>query len=377
MGANMAELLVPERSKRLVSLDVFRGITIASMILVNNTTGRTHPQLTHIQWHGWHLTDLIFPFFLFIVGVAIVYSLAKQSEIGVSRKDIYTKILTRAGLLIALGLLINLPGHDLSDIRIPGVLQRIAICYVIVAVLVLNTSMKWQAYASIGILVLYWLVIVLVPVPGYGAGVLDHEGNLPGYIDGIVLKGHTWEKSGFDPQGILSTIPSISNVLFGALTGHWLMSKRIESEKVVGLFVLGNLALVASFVLEIWIPFNKKLGTPSFTIFIAGMALLFLGMCYWFIDVKGYKKWTTFFLVFGKNAIAVYFLSTILANILVTVRIAQQDGTSLSLPRFLSHTLLAPWAGTIGANLLYAMLYVLLWFGPMYILYKKKIFIKV
>lgn len=373
----MAELLVPETSKRLVSLDVFRGITIASMILVNNTTGRTHPQLTHIQWHGWHLTDLIFPYFLFIVGVAIVYSLAKQTETGMSRKNIYSKILSRAIILIALGLLTNLPGHDLSDIRIPGVLQRIAVCYVIVAILVLNTSMKWQAYVSIGLLIVYWLIILLVPVPGYGAGVLDHEGNLPGYIDSIVMNGHTWEKSGFDPQGILSTIPSISNVLFGALVGHWLMSKRIELEKVVGLFVVGNLAIVASLVLEIWIPFNKKLGTPSFTIFIAGMALLFLGMCYWFIDIKGHKKWTTFFLVFGKNAIAVYFLSTMLANILVTVRIAQPDGTTISLPRFLSQTLFASWAGTIGANLLYAVIYVLIWYGLMYILFKKKIFIKV
>jgi predicted acyltransferase len=242
---------------------------------------------------------------------------------------------------------------------------------------VLKTSIKWQAYVSIGLLIVYWLIIELVPVPGYGAGGLEHEGNLPGYIDSIILNGHTWEKMGFDPQGILSTIPSISNVLFGALVGHWLMSKKSELEKVVGLFVVGNLALVSSFIIEIWIPFNKKLGTPSFTIFIAGMALLFLGMCYWFIDMKGYKKWTTPFLVFGKNAIAVYFLSTIIANIMVTVKIPQLDGTDLSLPRFLSHTIFLPWAGQVGANLLYAVTYVLIWYGMMTILYRKRIFIKI
>lgn len=373
----MTELLVPESSKRLVSLDFFRGATIAAMILVNNTTGRTHPQLVHVQWNGWHITDLIFPFFLFIVGVALVYSLAKQAESGKQTKELYWKIWRRAGILFVLGLLTNLPGHDLSDIRIAGVLERIAICYVIVSYLVLKTSIRWQAYTSIGLLVVYWLVIMLVPVPGYGAGVLEHEGNLPGYIDRMLLNGHTWETNGFDPQGILSTIPSISNVLFGALTGHWLMSKKTEWEKVVGLFVVGNIALVSSFIIEIWIPFNKKLGTPSFTVFIGGMALICLAMCYWFIDIKGYKKWTTPFLVFGKNAITVYFLSTVLANIMETFKIPRPDGAVIRLPSYLSQTLLAPWAGTIGANLLYAVIYVLIWYGLMDIMYRRKIFIKV
>jgi predicted acyltransferase len=347
------------------------------MILVNNTTGRTHPQLVHARWNGWTLTDLIFPFFLFIVGVALVYSLSKQTETGKQRREIYVKMARRAIVLIVLGLLINLPGYDLSNFRIPGVLQRIAVCYVIVSLLVLHTSIKWQAYIAFGLLIVYWLLIELVPVPGYGAGVLAPVGNLPGYVDGIILKGHTWLPNGFDPQGILSTLTSISNVLFGALAAHWLMSKKNELEKLNGLLAAGSIAVALSLVMGIWIVFNKRLGTPSFTLFVGGMALLFLGICYWLIDMKGYKKWTTPFLVFGKNAIAVYFLSTIIANIMEAVRIPQLTGPAVPLPRYLSHMILAPWAGTVGANLLYAVIYVLIWYGLMNILYKKKIFVKV
>ena len=377
----MSDLLAAKNSKRLVSLDVFRGITIAAMILVNNTAGKTYPQLRHIRWNGWHLTDLIFPFFLFIVGVAIVYALSSRIKIGRRPKDIYLKILRRAIILIVLGLLLNLPGFNLSNFRIPGVLQRIAICYVIVSILVLNTSIKWQVYISIGLLIGYWLIIKLVPVPGYGAGVLEPTGNLCGYIDGIILKGHTWPYAvakGFDPQGILSTIPSISNVLFGVLAGHWLKSKKSELDKIVGLFVVGNFAVVSGFVISIWIPFNKKLGTPSFTIFVVGMALLFLGMCYWLIDLKGYKKWATTFLFFGKNAITVYFLSTFVASAMVFwLKIPQQDGNAISLKTFLYQTIFASWVNPVTAALLYAVTYVLIWFGLMSILYKKKIFIKV
>ncbi len=380
----MGDFLVEKKSKRLISLDAFRGITIASMILVNNAGNWSaiYPPLEHAKWHGWTLTDLIFPFFLFIVGVAIVFAFSKRIETGQSKKKLYLKILKRTLILFGLGLLLNaFPFFHLSTWRIPGVLQRIAITYAIASIIVLNTNIKWQAYIAAGFLIIYWIIMKLVPVPGYGAGVLDPQGNLCGFIDGILLKGHTWmyaPAKGFDPEGLLSTIPAISSVLFGVLTGHWLKAKKSNLEKVVMLFVVGIAAIILGEIISIWFPINKNLWSSSYTVFTAGMALLFLGMCYWLIDIKGYKKWTTPFLVFGSNAITVYTLSDLLARAMVYWwKIPQQDGSAISLKTFLYRTLFESWMSPINASLFYALTYVLIWFGLMTILYKKKIFIKI
>jgi len=319
----MGDFLVEKKSKRLISLDAFRGITIASMILVNNAGNwsAVYPPLEHAKWHGWTLTDLIFPFFLFIVGVAIVFAFSKRIDTGQSKKKLYLKILKRTLILFGLGLLLNaFPFFHLSTWRIPGVLQRIAITYAIASIIVLNTNIKWQAYIAAGLLIIYWIIMKLVPVPGYGAGVLEPQGNLCGFIDGILLKGHTWmyaPAKGFDPEGLLSTIPAISSVLFGVLTGHWLKAKKSNLEKVVMLFVVGIAAIILGEIISIWFPINKNLWSSSYTVFTTGMALLFLGMCYWLIDIKGYKKWTIPFLVFGSNAITVYTLSGLLAKAMV------------------------------------------------------------
>ena len=380
----MGDFLVKKKSKRLISLDAFRGITIASMILVNNAGNwsAVYPPLEHAKWHGWTLTDLIFPFFLFIVGVAIVFAFSKRIESGQSKKKLYLKILKRTLILFGLGLLLNaFPFFHLSTWRIPGVLQRIAITYAIASIIVLNTNIKWQAYIAASLLIIYWIIMKLVPVPGYGAGVLEPQGNLCGFIDGILLKGHTWmyaPAKGFDPEGLLSTIPAISSVLFGVLTGHWLKTKKSNLEKVVMLFVVGIAAIVLGEIMSIWFHINKNLWSSSYTVFTAGMALLFLGMCYWLIDIKGYKKWTTPFLVFGSNAITVYTISSLLARAMVYWwKIPQQDGSVVSLKTFLYRTLFESWMSPINASLFYALTYVLIWFGLMAILYKKKIFIKI
>jgi len=380
----MGDFLVKKKSKRLISLDAFRGITIASMILVNNAGNwsTVYPPLEHAKWHGWTLTDLIFPFFLFIVGVAIVFAFSKRIESGQSKKKLYLKILKRTLILFGLGLLLNaFPFFHLSTWRIPGVLQRIAITYAIASIIVLNTNIKWQAYIAASLLIIYWIIMKLVPVPGYGAGVLEPQGNLCGFIDGILLKGHTWmyaPAKGFDPEGLLSTIPAISSVLFGVLTGHWLKTKKSNLEKVVMLFVVGIAAIVLGEIMSIWFHINKNLWSSSYTVFTAGMALLFLGMCYWLIDIKGYKKWTTPFLVFGSNAITVYTISSLLARAMVYWwKIPQQDGSVISLKTFLYRTLFESWMSPINASLFYALTYVLIWFGLMAILYKKKIFIKI
>jgi len=380
----MGDFLVEKKSKRLISLDAFRGITIASMILVNNAGNwsAVYPPLEHAKWHGWTLTDLIFPFFLFIVGVAIVFAFSKRIDTGQSKKKLYLKILKRTLILFGLGLLLNaFPFFHLSTWRIPGVLQRIAITYAIASIIVLNTNIKWQAYIAAGLLIIYWIIMKLVPVPGYGAGVLEPQGNLCGFIDGILLKGHTWmyaPAKGFDPEGLLSTIPAISSVLFGVLTGHWLKAKKSNLEKVVMLFVVGIAAIILGEIISIWFPINKNLWSSSYTVFTTGMALLFLGMCYWLIDIKGYKKWTIPFLVFGSNAITVYTLSGLLAKAMVYWwKIPQQDGSVISLKTFLYRTLFESWMSPINASLFYALTYILIWFGLMTILYKKKIFIKI
>lgn len=378
------DFLAESKSKRLISLDAFRGITIASMILVNNpgSWGAIYHPLGHAKWHGWTLTDLIFPFFLFIVGVAIVFSFSKRIEVGQSRKKIYLKVLKRTLILFGLGLLLNaFPFFHLSTLRIPGVLQRIAITYAIASIIVLNTNIKWQAYIACSLLIFYWMIMKLVPVPGYGAGVLEPQGNLCGFIDGILLSGHTWINApakGFDPEGLLSTIPAISSVLLGVLTGHWLKTEKSDLEKVVMLFVVGIAAIVLGEIMSIWFPINKNLWSSSYTVFTAGMALLFLGMCYWLIDIKGYRKWATPFLIFGSNAIAIYTLSSLLARAMVFWwKIPQQDGSAISLKTFLYRILFESWVSPINASLFYALTYILIWLVLMTILYRKKIFIKI
>ncbi|HEX5707738.1 MAG TPA: heparan-alpha-glucosaminide N-acetyltransferase domain-containing protein, partial [Pyrinomonadaceae bacterium] len=248
---------------RMVSLDVFRGITIAGMILVNNpgTWSAIHPPLAHAEWHGWTPTDLVFPFFLFIVGVSITLALSRRAERGGPRRDLYLKILRRAAVIFALGLLLaGFPNYDLSTIRIPGVLQRIAVCYLVASVIFLNTRWRAQAVIAASLLLVYWAMMVLIPVPGYGAGDLGMEGNLAAYVDRAVLGAHTW-KPVYDPEGILSTIPAIATTLGGVLTGHWLRSRRMELEKVAGLFVAGACLAVAGWMWGGWFPVNKALWT--------------------------------------------------------------------------------------------------------------------
>ncbi|MGB6121827.1 MAG: heparan-alpha-glucosaminide N-acetyltransferase domain-containing protein, partial [Bacteroidota bacterium] len=259
-------------SERLGSLDAFRGATIAGMILVNNpgTWGAVYPQLLHARWHGWTFTDWIFPFFLWIVGVAMTLSFAKRMERGEGRKTLMMHVLRRSAIIFGLGLLLSafpfglVPGHDfsLASLRIPGVLQRIAICYLVASLIVLNTSLRGQVIWLLALLVCYWLAIMLIPVPGYGAGLLEPTGNLCWYIDSHLLAGHTWSGApapGFDPEGILSTIPAIGTTLFGVLTGHLLRSGLSREEKTVWMFVGGNALLLAGVILDIWLPINKNL----------------------------------------------------------------------------------------------------------------------
>ncbi|HJU55123.1 MAG TPA: heparan-alpha-glucosaminide N-acetyltransferase domain-containing protein [Pyrinomonadaceae bacterium] len=364
---------------RLISLDVFRGITIAGMILVNNPGSWEHiySPLEHAAWHGLTPTDLVFPFFLFIVGVSITLALARRAESAESRRDVYLKIVRRTLIIFALGLILGgFPYYDFQTIRIPGVLQRIAVCYFITSVIFLNTRWQTQAIIAAALLVFYCVIMMFVPVPGFGAGNLEMEGNLAAYVDRRLLGGHTW-KPLYDPEGLLSTIPAIATTLCGVLTGHLLRSKRTALEKVSAMFVAGMAALVVGWIWGFWFPVNKALWTSSYVLVTAGMALQLLAFCYWLIDIKGHSAWAKPFLIFGTNALALYFLAELFSNIISIVTFPRADGGRVDLKSLIYDNAYASWAQPLNASLFFAISIVLMWLGVMTILYRKRIFIKV
>jgi predicted acyltransferase len=378
------------REGRLVSLDAFRGATIASMILVNNPGSwkYIYPQLAHASWHGWTFTDWIFPFFLYIVGVALTLSFAKRVAAGDNKTRLFVHVVRRSVIIFALGLfLAGFPfglawGHhfSLETIRIPGVLQRIAICYLVASAIFLTSGLRGQIIWTVSLLALYWIALMVVPVPGYGAGVLDPTGSLPWYIDSNLLAGHTWRGApvpGFDPEGILSTLPAIATTLFGVLTGHWLRTQRSMEEKTGWMFVAGNAFLLIGAILDIWLPINKNLWTSSYSIFMAGWALVCFAMFYWLIDVKGYKKWATPLVIYGMNAITVFVLSGIVGRMLGLITVTESDGTQLPLQPFIFRHFYLPLAEPLNASLLFAISFILVMFLVVWILWRQKWFLKV
>jgi predicted acyltransferase len=366
---------------RMLSLDAFRGLTIAGMILVNNpgTWGSIYSPLKHADWHGWTPTDLIFPFFLFIVGVSITLALSRRAEGGGSKRDLYVKIFRRALIIFALGIVLaGFPFFELSTIRIPGVLQRIAVCYLFAAIIFLKTDWRTQAFIAAALLVTYWILMTLVPVPGFGAGDLGKEGNLAAYLDRMLLEGHIWQQAKvYDPEGILSTLPAIATTLCGVLTGRLLRSRQTPLEKTAGMFVAGTAGIVAGWAWNFWFPINKPLWTSSYVLFTAGMALQLLALCYWLIDIKGARRWAKPFVVFGTNALAVFFLSGIFARLLGLIKFTGADGKRHALHQLVFDNLFASWASPVNASLMFAVCFVLLWLGLMWILYRRNIFIKV
>jgi predicted acyltransferase len=363
---------------RLTSLDVFRGITIAGMILVNNpgTWEAIYSPLEHAAWHGWTPTDLVFPFFLFIVGVSITLALSRRAESAGSKRDLYVKIVRRAVIIFALGLfLMGFPYFDLSTLRIPGVLQRIAVCYLVASLVFLHTRWRAQAVIAAALLLSYWALMFLVPVPGFGAGDLSMEGNLAAYVDRAMLGRHTW-KPQYDPEGILSTIPATATTLGGVLAGHWLRSRRAEYEKVAGVFVAGAGLVAAGWAWGFWFPVNKALWTSSYVLLTAGLALQLLAVCFWLVDVKGRRRWATPFLVLGTNALIIYFLAELFSNVISTVTVTRAGG-AVDLKTYVYESLFASWAAPKTASVMFAACVVLLWLGVGSVLYRKRIFIKV
>jgi len=371
-----------QKSDRLLSLDVFRGLTIAGMILVNNPGdwGHAYPALKHSAWNGVTPTDWIFPFFLFIMGVSITYSLSKRKERGDNHGKLLLQIFRRTVILFILGLIsYSFPYFNLAAQRIPGVLQRIAVCYFIASLIFLKANVKTISYTAGALLLIYWGLMSLIPVPEVGYPNLEPTTNLAAWLDRTIIgTSHLWQGTKvWDPEGILSTVPSISSALIGVLTGIWLKSKTESSVKVVWMFIAGNFALIIAAVWDMWFPINKGIWTSSFVMFTSGMALLFLATCYWLIDVKGYKWWTKPFIVYGTNAITVYFLSEIGAILLDIIHVTNSAGKQISLGGSLYNSLFTGWLNPPNASLAWSLLYVLFWLGGTWILYSRKIFIKV
>lgn len=369
-------------SDRLISLDVFRGITVAGMVLVNNPGdwAAVYAPLEHAAWNGWTPTDMIFPFFLFIVGVSISLALGRRVEKSEIKSGVHLKILRRAAIIFLLGLFqMAFPFFDFAHLRFPGVLQRIAVCYLISALIFLHTNWKQQTIIAVACLLVYWLLMTLVPVPGGTAGDLTAEGNFAGYIDRLLIgTNHMYSASKFfDPEGILSTIPAVATCLAGVLTGTWLKSERRADEKVSAVFFFGVVLTAIGWIWNFWFPINKSLWTSSYVVFMAGLALGFLGFCYWLIDIKNYRKWTKPFVIFGSNALALYFFSSIFGRIINNISWQSANGATANVQTWIFQTFFAPLASAHNASLLYSISYIFLWLFLMWLLYRKRIFIKV
>jgi len=373
------------QSERLVSLDVFRGATIAAMMLVNNpgTWSSIYAPLRHAEWHGWTFTDLVFPFFLFIVGVAIVYAYSKKLADNTPKISLYPKLIRRTLILFGLGLFLSAfpffkPYFDLSTLRIPGVLQRIAVCYFFASVIFLHTGKRGQWAWTIGLLLVYWALMEWIPVPGIGAGSYEKGANFAAYIDQIFLEGHMWGSTKtWDPEGIISTLPAISTTLFGVLTGHLLRSDKSRIEKTLHMFLWGNFGLWLGYFWNYFLPINKNIWTSSYTVFMAGMALVVLAFCYYLTDVKGYRRGIKPLVVYGVNAIAVYVMAGIVAKLSYIIKFTAADGTVTTLKDVIYRNLFASWLSDVNASLVYGLVFVLLMLGFNWLLYWRKIFIKI
>ncbi|HWQ56834.1 MAG TPA: heparan-alpha-glucosaminide N-acetyltransferase domain-containing protein [Bryobacteraceae bacterium] len=360
---------------RLVSLDAFRGATMASMILVNNagSWSAVYPPLLHAQWHGWTFTDLIFPSFLWIVGVAMTLSFARRVERGEDRRRLLLHAFRRALILFGIGLLLNgFPYYNPATIRIPGVLQRIAICYLVAAAIFLFTRVRGQIIWTVSLLAVYWLAMRLVPVPGYGAGSLEPVGNFAQYVDSQLLSGHMYRVTRlWDPEGVVSTLPSIATTLMGILAGHILRRGRTAAETAAWLFTMGAALLAAGSVMSLWMPINKNLWTTPFAVFMAGMSTTGFALCYWVADGAGKRRWTKPFVIFGMNAIAVYVLSGMVDRVMELIPVG-----SITLQRWIFLNIFAPLASEVNASLLYAVAYVALMFLVAWGMYRRKWFVK-
>ncbi|AMJ66600.1 acyltransferase family protein [Hymenobacter sp. PAMC 26628] len=369
---------------RLISLDVFRGLTVMAMTLVNNPGdwGHIYPPLEHAEWNGCTPTDLIFPFFLFIVGVSLVYALDGAKRRGDPRGPLVARVARRAALLFGLGVLTSLyPHFDFSTVRILGVLQRTGLVFFGCSVVFLTTG--WRAQLAIlgALLVGYAVLLQVVPVPGVGPASLEPEANLGAWLDRLVITvPHLWKSSRtWDPEGLLGTLPALGTGLLGALAGQWLRRPGPEpAAKVAWLFVAAGAAIVLGLVWNGWFPINKALWTSSYVLYAGGLALATLAALYWLCDVQGYRRYTGPALDYGVNAITVFFLSAILSRTFGLFQLTGPEGNALGFSEWLYRWGIAPlFQDPRNASLAGALTLVVIWWGILHLMRKRGVIVKV
>lgn len=398
--------------ERLLSLDIFRGMTVAGMLLVNNpgTWSAIYPPLGHATWHGWTPTDLIFPFFLFIVGITTHLSLTSRRAAGADEGMLTRQVLRRGALIVLVGLLLNgfpfftwgsVPGnadpgfldrvgHRLEVWRIMGVLQRIGLAYMFSALLTLRLSLRGQVTALAVLLLGYWMVMTLVPVPDQGgvigALLLDKPSmTMAAYVDRMVLDwtrfglgNHIWTGARtWDPEGVLSTIPAIGTAMLGTITARWISRPMPLPEKLSGLFAAGALGIVAGQVWNWAFPINKGIWTSSYVIFTAGVACVTLATIMWAVDHHGVRRGTRFFVIYGSNALVAFVGSGIMARLIYSILTAYHGGSEVSLQKAIYETVYASWLAPRNASLLFAVTFVMVWYAILWLLWKRRIFVKI
>lgn len=391
--------------ERLLALDVFRGMTVAGMLLVNDpgSWAAIYPPLGHAAWHGWTPTDLIFPFFLFIVGITTELSLGTRRARGASDGELARAIVRRGALIFLLGFLLSWfpfyqwgpiegmadPGpwdrfvHRLDHVRVFGVLQRIGLAYIGGGLLTLRTNLKQQVLVLAALLYGYWFLMTLVPVPdsgALGALMLDSRGgNLAAWLDRALLgTKHIWVGGVvFDPEGPLSTIPAIGSVILGVMAGRWIATPRPLLERLAGMFAVGSLAIVLGQMWHWSFPINKSLWTSSYVLFTAGVAAVTLATCMWLIDVHRVTGWTKPFVVFGVNPIVAFLGSGLMARIIYSMWKVEVDGKPVSAQAAFHHSVFASWLPPRLASLCFALTFVLFWYVILSILHRKRVYLKV
>jgi predicted acyltransferase len=392
--------------ERLLSLDVFRGITIAGMLLVNNpgTWSAIFPPLEHAEWHGWTPTDLIFPFFLFIVGITTHLSLSARRARGDDDSALVKQILRRGLIIYLLGFamamfpfyqwgniqaLPNATAWDrivyrIEHVRLLGVLPRIGIVYICAGLLTLRTTLKQQVIIIATILLGYWFAMTLIPVPGeheIGALLLHtKDRNLAAYLDRLILTtNHTWTGSvTFDPEGPFSTIPAIATAMLGVIAGRWIaQTGRPLLERLSGLFAAGSIAMVVGLMWSWSFPINKNLWTSSYVVFTAGMACVTLATVSWIVDYANVRWWTRPLVVYGVNPMVAFVGSGVLARLIYTLWHVNYQGKSVAVQDAIYQSVFLPWLPPRVASLAFALSFVLLWYAILLILYRKKIILKV